>query len=29
MVYQPETCRETSKWGYLHRVKVLSEKSLI
>ena len=29
LVYQPETCRDTSKWGYLHCVKVLSEESLI
>ena len=25
----PETCRGVSKWGYLHSVKSLSEKSLI
>ena len=26
VVYQPETYNDTSKWGYLHHVKVLSEK---
>ena len=29
LVYRPGTCRDVSKWGYLHCVKILSEKSLI
>ena len=29
LVYRPETCRDLSKWGYLHCLKVLSKKSLI
>ena len=26
---RPETCRDLSKWGYLHCLKVLSKKSVI
>ena len=29
LVYRAETCRDTSKWGYLRCVKNLSKKSLI
>ena len=28
-LHRPETCRDTSKWDYLHCVKILSKKSLI